>query len=112
MLPRANRLVKESEFKQVAQKARPLHSQFLILKKIPFYDNPTVFGLVISAKVSKKAVVRNQIRRRLRAILRSGLPNIASGFKVMLVVKNAMIGRNFKEIESDLNGLLKKSNLL
>ena len=112
MLPKANRLVKESDFKEVAKRAKPIHSKLFILKKIFSPDQNTAFGMVISAKVSKKAVVRNKIRRRAREILRPLLPIFKPGFKVMLVAKNSIIDKNFKEIKDDLESLLKQAGLL
>jgi len=112
MLPKGNRLVKESDFKEVAKRAKPIHSQFFILKKISSLQQDTAFGLVLSAQVSKKAVVRNKIRRRTREILRPLLPVIKPGFKVMLMVKISIIDKNFQEIKNDLEDLLKKSGLI
>jgi len=112
MLPKANRLVKESEFKKVAKRAKPVHSNFLILKKLPNPNQVTAFGIVISTKVSKKAVVRNKIRRRIREILRIYLNEVMPGFKVMLVVKNTILDKDYQAIKVDLEALLKKVRLL
>jgi len=112
MLPRANRLTKKTDFEKVAHDSRPIHSKHLILKKSADFNNKTKFGLVISAKVSKKAVVRNKIRRRIREILRLNLDKIKPGSKVMIVIKNTIIDKNYQEIEQDLIDLLKKASLL
>lgn len=112
MLPSQNRLVKETTFKKIAQRARPLHSRFLILKKLP--SSPQIapqFGIVISAKVSKKSTVRNKNRRRIGEIIRHILPQIKSGFQVMLVVKAAIVGQNYQAIKQDLEQLLSKAQL-
>lgn len=112
MLPRLNRLTKETDFKEVARGARPTHSQYLILKKIAYPNKESKFGIVISAKISKKSTVRNKIRRRIGEVLRINLGKIKHGFKVMLVVKNTAIDRSYQEISQDLLLLLKKSGLL
>ena len=82
------------------------------LKKLPESEKPVKFGIVISSKISKKAVVRNKIRRQIREVLRENLINIKTGQKVMIVVKNTALDKDFKEIRQDLENLLKKSNLL
>ena len=112
MLPKANRLIKESEFKKVAKGAKPIHSKYLILKKVSTPEQETAFGLVISTKVSKKAVVRNKIRRRLREVIRDNLNEIVPGFKVMLVVKSTILDKEYKAIKTDLEQLLKKVRLI
>jgi ribonuclease P protein component len=48
---------------------------------------PTRIGISISTKVSKKAVVRNRIKRQLRAAFRYLLPRISSGWLIVVVVQ-------------------------
>lgn len=112
MLPPQNRLVKKTTFKKIAQNARPLHSGYLILKKLPFKpQTATQFGIVISAKISKKSTVRNKIKRRLREILRQNLPGIRPGYQVMLVVKAVIVNQGYQAIKQDLEQLLSKAQL-
>ena len=48
---------------------------------------PTRIGISISTKVSKKAVVRNRIKRQLRAAFRCILPRISPGWLLVVVVQ-------------------------
>lgn len=48
---------------------------------------PTRIGISISTKVSKKAVVRNRIKRQLRAAFRYLLPRISPGWILVVVVQ-------------------------
>ena len=48
---------------------------------------PTRIGISISTKVSKKATVRNRIKRQLRAAFRRLLPRISSGWLIVIVVQ-------------------------
>lgn len=50
---------------------------------------PTRIGISISTKVSKKAVVRNRIKRQLRAAFRHLLPRISPGWLLVVVVQPA-----------------------
>jgi len=112
MLPKANRLTRETDFKAVARGSRPIHSPCLILKKLNFANQTTKFGIVISAKVSKKATQRNKVRRRVREILRSNIKKVSSGYKVMLVAKGPILDQDYQALKKELEGLLKKSGLL
>ncbi|WP_066424769.1 ribonuclease P protein component [Anabaena sp. 4-3] len=47
----------------------------------------TKMGISISTKVSKKAVVRNRIKRQIAAALHQLLPKIAPGWKLVVIVK-------------------------
>ena len=61
--------------------------------------------IVVSTKVSKKAVVRNKIRRQIKEILR--LPLINSRFAVnRVVVKSNIVGHSFDEIKKDIEQAL------
>lgn len=46
------------------------------------HDTPTRFGFIVSKRVGV-AVVRNRIRRRLKAVSRELLPEIGPGFDIV-----------------------------
>ena len=111
-MPKANRLTKESDFKLLAKKGKPFYSPQITFKLLKNNQQESRFGIVISAKVSKKAVVRNQLKRRISEILRLSLAKIKPGFDVMILINKALIEKNYQEIEKELNSLLKKTKLL
>lgn len=114
MLPKENRLKGSQSFKKIAQGSRPFHSSYFILKKLLASDRclPSQFGFVISAKVSKKSTVRNQLKRRMSDIICFNIKRIKNGLGVMLLVKNQAVGKSYQEIKEDLEILLKKAGLL
>ncbi|BDA75268.1 ribonuclease P protein component [Rivularia sp. IAM M-261] len=48
---------------------------------------PTRIGISVSTKVSKRAVIRNRIKRRIAAALQQLLPKISPGWRLVVVVK-------------------------
>ncbi|KAF3888688.1 MULTISPECIES: ribonuclease P protein component [Nostocales] len=48
---------------------------------------PTQIGISISTKVSKRAVVRNRIKRQIAAAMHQLLPRISPGWRLVVVVK-------------------------
>ncbi len=48
---------------------------------------PTRIGISVSTKVSKRAVVRNRIKRRIAAALQQLLPKLLPGWRLVVVVK-------------------------
>ena len=48
---------------------------------------PTRIGISVSTKVSKRAVVRNRIKRRIAAALHQLLPKLLPGWRLVVVVK-------------------------
>ena len=111
MLPKANRLTKETDFKLLAKKGRLFYSSLFTIKLNKKKNFASRFGVVISAKVSKKAVVRNKVKRRITEIIRLALPKIKSEFDVMILVKPVVAEKNYKEIKEDLEKLFKKARI-
>jgi ribonuclease P protein component len=114
MLPKENRLRGSQSFKKIAKAGQPIHSPCFILKKLAVANQkaPSRFGLVVSVKVSKKSTIRNQLKRRIREIIRHNLEKIKGGFIVMLIVKNQAVAKKYQEIKEDLEKLFKKAQLL
>jgi len=66
------------------------------------------FGFVISKKISKKAVVRNKIRRLLAESVRVNLKNIKKGYLVLFLVKKEIIGMKFGEVETEVKRMFER----
>jgi ribonuclease P protein component len=55
-------------------------------------DNETShFGFIISTKISKKAVVRNRIKRIMSEVIRKNLDKIKSGYDVLFLIKPSVV---------------------
>ena len=101
-LPASNRLKSRKDFQAVFQKGIRRHGTYLTLRalrpstaKEPYLDAaktslnlaPTRIGISISTKVSKRAVVRNRIKRQITTALYEWLADIAPGWRIAIVVK-------------------------
>lgn len=114
MLSKPNQLKKDKEFRKVFKQSKPLYFGNLVLR---FSKNPAIntsrFGFVVSNKIDKRATRRNGIKRRLRAIARNVMPQINTGYDLIIIVnKNYTFPYSIKEIESDVVALLKKGGLI
>jgi len=72
----------------------------------------TRFAFVVGGSVDKKAVVRNTIKRRLRAAAARHISGLKHGFDCVVLARAEAKRRNFKETETELLGLIKKEGLL
>lgn len=72
----------------------------------------SAFGISISRKVSKRAVVRNRIKRQLKAIIQRNLSDIAPGWQVVIVVRPAAVECTFDDFLRELEELLIKLKIL
>ncbi|KPJ54678.1 hypothetical protein AMJ47_03885 [Parcubacteria bacterium DG_72] len=112
MLSNTNRLKKEKDFDQVFKKGKGFKEDFLFLKLAKNNLKATRFGFVVSQKVSKKAFLRNKIKRRLRELAKKKLAKIKKGFDVILIVNRGLKDKDFNETERMINKLFKKAKLI
>ncbi len=107
MLPKINRIKKKKDFEDIFKKGKSLKNGFLIFKVAGNGLGQSRFGFVVSQKVSKKAVVRNKIKRRMSGIIRLNLKNIKNGIDIVLVALPGIEKKEFSEIQNSINKLLK-----
>lgn len=112
MLPSENRLQKEKDFARVHHTGRFFGQQFLAIKSVPNNLNVSRFGFLVGIKVSKKAVVRNKVKRRLRETIRLKLNKIEPGFDVVVMVKPEIAEKSYLEISEAVHNVLKKARLI
>jgi ribonuclease P protein component len=75
-------------------------------------NQPTRVGISISLKVSKKAVIRNRIKRQIRAGLREFLPRIALGWDLVFIVRPSVVECNYRQLLQELEQLLAQAEVL
>lgn len=67
---KAQRLLKPAEFKHVFNQRQSVHNAYFGIYAANNTLNRARVGLVISKKVSKKAVIRNRLKRQIREFFR------------------------------------------
>lgn len=112
MLPKINRLTKKKDFERVFKEGKKCNSDFLFCKFFKNNLDVSRFGLIVSQKVSKKATIRNRIKRQIREAIRLKLPKIQKGFDVIFIVKPNIKRRSFSEILEKLEKILKEAKLI
>ncbi|AOY82096.1 ribonuclease P protein component [Moorena producens JHB] len=130
-LPQANRLKHWRDFKTVYRWGIRRSGRYLTLrglqqstiapiaketiapeKSLPDNHHPSRLGISISQKVSKKAVVRNRIKRQIRAALRQLLPRLSPGWKLVVIVKPEARECEYAQLLRELEKLLVKAEVL
>lgn len=112
MLSRVNRLSKQKDFEAVFSRGKSRRENFLVMRFLLNRQEESRFGLVVSAKVSKKAVVRNRLRRRLSEIIRSYQGGLKKGFDIVFLVKANPEGLGQKEMAVIVKNLLVAGGIL
>ena len=112
MLPKINRLKKKKDFENIFKKGKIFRGDFLIVREVKnIFEEPRL-GFVVSNKVSKSAVVRNKIRRRLRDIIKKNLGSFKKGTDVAIIALNGIEKKSFLEVKELTEAILKKSKLI
>ena len=101
--PRDRRLRRRADFDRVFQQGRHNSGRLMALRSVPNERPLTRYAYAISKRVGN-AVVRNQIRRRLREILRS-LP-VREGFDSSSRSRPDAAQATFHELKTELTMLL------
>ena len=112
MLPKKYRLSKKEFNSLFCQKGIALKRGFLRLRASRNNLSFSRFGVTVGLKVSKRAVKRNKTKRRLNEILRSNLPQIKTGFDILIFAQPEILNKSYQEIEKTLLLLLKEASLL
>ena len=112
MLPKVNRLKKEKDFQSVFKKGEGVKEDFLILKKGKNSLECSRFGFVVGINISKKATLRNKIKRRLRYLVHKRLPKIKKGLDVILIAQPGLEDKDFIEIEKAIDRIFDKTKII
>ncbi len=105
-LPKANRLKSRNDFQAVFREGVRRYGSYMTIRalrpkfschkedaaiEIPSRNNgcqtSTKIGISISTKVSKRAVIRNRIKRQILAALYKMLPRFTPGWRIVIIIQ-------------------------
>jgi ribonuclease P protein component len=112
MLPKINRLKKENDFRKVLRERAGAKEKFLILKTAPNNLGKVRVGISVSKKISKKATLRNKVKRKLAALMGQKLPQIKDGLDIFLIALPGLETQKFSETRGMCETLLKRAGAL
>lgn len=73
---------------------------------------PNRFGISVSQKVSKRAVIRNRIKRQIRAGLRQLLPQMSAGWDFVVIVHPQAVECDYWQFLRELEQLLIQAEVI
>lgn len=110
MFPKEQRITKNKEFEKIFKTGKSSYSDCLglkILKNDLKYSRAVV---LVSKKVSKRAHIRNLIKRRLREIVKSYYNHIPAS-DIIVIALPASANKNFSELQTSFAAAFKKIRL-
>ena len=118
-LPKIHRLRRRQDFQKVYQHGKRdqhIHLTLRSLQHLPSITTEnlpaTRFGISVSKTVSKKAVTRNLLKRQVKAALRQLLPQITSGWSVVIGVRPSAQGCEYLQILRELEQLFAAAGII
>lgn len=107
------RLKKRSDFLRVGREGRKWVAKGLIVQAAENGLRESRFGLTVTKRLSKSAVVRNRVKRRLRAAACDILASRAQqGFDYVLIGRPETEKRLYRDLCKDLEWCLGKLGIL
>ncbi len=115
MLPQNLRLKKKSEFTATFFQGRYVNSDLFTLnigKNKTSLDYPCKVAFVVSKKTDKRAVVRNLIKRRMRAaywqIIKDNNIDLTRWMSMIFIAKNPCTEATYEQILSQMKYIINK----
>ncbi len=112
MLPKINRLTKDKDFERVFKRSRSYYSEILGVKAAANGLEVSRIGILVGTKVSKKAVVRNSARRKIREAARIYNAELKKGYDIVIIALPAIKDKTMQEIKQSLRSSLRRIGVI
>jgi ribonuclease P protein component len=110
MLNKKFRISNRKDYNCIYKNGKKIQSRYIIVFIMDNHLEYNRFGIVTSKKVGN-AVLRNQARRRLRAIIQKHMPELNQGFDLVIVARFNITEAIFAALEKDFIIAAKKARL-
>ncbi len=106
MLARPNRLTRAEDYKAVVRRGRRCSGAHTITYVVSSGEHrASRFGFIVSRKVGI-AVVRNTVRRRLKAVCLESLPDVSAGSDIVIRALPSAATASFGDLQRDVTRCL------
>lgn len=107
MLARANRIVRGDDYRAVVRRGRRVTAENTVTYRLVRDRIDVRFGFVVSKSVGN-SVVRNRVRRRLKAIAASQLAGVPAGTDVVIRALSGSASASWSTLNSEIIEALSK----
>jgi ribonuclease P protein component len=112
MLKKDHRLTKQKEVEYVFKKGKSSYNNIIGIKAVKSEQKNSRFVIIVGLKVSKKAVQRNKLKRRVAHILKECLPEFNKKYDVAVVVLPASKDKQYQELRKTIRFHLKRLKII
>lgn len=112
MLPLHFRLRTRREFTNVYIKGKVVRGKYLTIRFLKKGDNKkTRFGFAPARKIGK-AVLKNEVKRRVREICRYYVDFFQDGYDIVINIKQDVVSTPYEELKGDFLDICRRARLL
>jgi len=108
MLPKERRICLKRDFEHIFSSGRSINGKLFRLKFLKNSLSLNRFAVVVSSKVSKKAVIRNRVRRRAWATIAAMDSGFKNNLDVVLIALKEASQADFPMIRSEISFFINK----
>lgn len=114
MIARINRFRGHNSLRKLYQNSRSVRTAAMTMRFAPNNrENSFRAAVVVSKKVSKSAVVRNRIRRRVYEQIRLAAPRMTQSADIVITIFEEQLATTpAKQLQADIQHLLKEAQLI
>jgi len=112
MLAKNCRLTKQKEIERVFKGGKGSFDKIIGVKAVSQEQELPRFGIVVSTKVSRQAVIRNKVKRRIRDVLKNHLNLIKKNQDILIIALPGIKEVEYQDIEQSLQKHFKKLKLI
>lgn len=108
MFKKENRLPRGQSFRNSRIITTPFFKSRITKNRLLIYR----YGFVVSKKIDKKAVVRNRIKRRLRAQIEKLKDEMKNGYDLLFIAKKELKKEENKDLSEEIKKLFVKEGII
>lgn len=112
MLPQHERLKRRIDFDQLRQEGKRHNRRSLSLVVLKSTEPERKAGFIVTKRLSKKAVIRNRIKRQMRAAYLLHRPHLKQGYLFLFIARQAAMEGSFSHLESQMKALLREAEAI
>lgn len=111
MLEKKNRITLNKEFDHAFTAGQSFYAKEFGIKAVTNNLGVSRVGLLVGLKISKKAVIRNKIKRQIRAIISKEISLLVAGKDIVIIALPKIVFTTFSELKELIQFSLKKLKL-
>jgi len=112
MLKKINRVSKRKEVEELRKARLVYQSPIFGMLFLDKEDEEKKFLMIISKRISKKAVIRNKLKRQMTEAVRLNLSKIREGVRVGFLVRARILEWKWEEIKAEMEKALKEVGIM